>query len=154
MPNRNIQGAERRRVEGTSPRNMTTQKKSALFASVKPLASLSAAFLYLAEAGHDRLTINQAAFFLLVAAADARGAPLTLTELIEGTDGVLGKSIVNSYKALLEPHGRTKDFALGWITREPDPDDERRKYLRLTDKGKEVARAALMALGSNTYGED
>lgn len=156
MPNRRLQGAAlNNRAEGTSPLSMIEQKKSGLSASVKPLASLSAAFLYLAEAGHDRLTINQAAFFLLVAAADARGAPLTLTEVLEGTDGVLGKSIVNSYKALLEPHGRSpKDFALGWLTREPDLDDERRKYLRLTEKGREVAKAALMSLGSNTYGDE
>lgn len=134
---------------------VSTKKSSALFASVKPLASLSAALLYLAEAGHDRLTINQAAFFLLVAAADARGRPTTLTEVLEGTDGILGKSIVNSYKVLLEPHGaHPKDFALGWLSREPDPDDERRKYLRLTEKGKSVAKAAMLALGEANYGED
>jgi hypothetical protein len=135
--------------------NTPSKRKSELFASVKPLASLSAVLLYLAEAGHDRLTINQAAFFLLVAAADARGRPLTLTEIMEKTDGILGRSIVNSYKTLLEPHGRqAKDFALGWLTREPDPDDERQKFLRLTEKGKSVAKAALMALGEGAYGEE
>lgn len=132
----------------------TEQKSSELFAFVKPLASLSAALLYLAEAGHDRLTINQAAFFLLVAAADARGRPLTLTEILEGAEDVLGKSIANSYKSLLEPHGRTPhSFALGWVYREPDLDDERRKYLRLTPKGKDVAKAALLSLGEAAYQE-
>jgi len=129
--------------------------KKGLFASVGQLASLSGAFLFLAQEGHDRLTINQAAFFLLVAAADARGRPLTLTEIVEANDLALGKSIQNSYKVFLEPHGRSpKDFALGWLTREPDPDDERRKYLRLTDKGREIARAVLLASGRGNYKDD
>lgn len=153
MPNRRLEGRPLpKRVEG--PPLTEKKKNKELFASVKPLASLSAALLYLAEAGHDRLTINQAAFFLLVAAADARGRPLTLMELLESTEGVIGRSIQNSYKVLLDPHGREpKSFALGWLTREPDPDDERRKYLRLTEKGKSVARGALLALGHGNYGE-
>lgn len=136
------------------PVDNQVQKKSVLYPYVKPLAGLSAGLLYLAEAGHDRLTINQAAFFLLCAAADARGRPLTLMEIMESTDGALGRSIQNSYKALLEPHGRApKDFSLNWLYREPDPDDERRKFLRLTEKGRSVARAVLLAVGESPYGE-
>lgn len=147
------------RVAGEAPpaqgKAMPRSKRNALFASVKPLASLSAALLYMAEAGHDRLTINQTAFFLLAAAAHARGAPLTLTEILDLTDGVIGKSIVNSYKVLLEPHGASpKDFALGWLKRVPDPDDERRKYLHLTEKGQAVAQAVLLALGQSSYGDE
>jgi hypothetical protein len=122
-----------------------------IFALAKPLASLAAGILYFAEAGHDRLTINQAAFFLLAATADARGKPVTLTEIMEMSDGVIGRSIANSYKVLLEPS--RKDFALGWLVREPDPDDERRKYLRLTPKGRDAAKAALQAISKNILKE-
>lgn len=132
-----------------------TQKQKGLYEYVKPLAGLSAGMLYLAEAGHDRLTINQAAFFLLVAAADARGAPLTLQEILDTTDGIIGRSIQNSYKVLLEPYGwKPKDYALGWITREADPRDERRKYLRLTQKGREVAEALMLATGQVNVKKD
>lgn len=119
---------------------------------VRPLAGYSASMLYLAEAGNDRLTINQAAFFLLAAAADARGRPMTLSEIMEGTEGVLNRSVANTYKVLLD--GNSKDYrkiGLGWLEREPDPDDERRNYLRLTAKGREVAKAALLALGEQPY---
>jgi hypothetical protein len=130
------------------------KKHDELYAYVKDLASLSAALFYLAEAGNDRLTINQAAFFLIVAAAEARGVPVTLKEVMEATDGVLGQSIKNTYKVMLEAEGRQPktNSALGWLKRELDLDDERRKYLRLTPKGRSVAKAALLALGKSTYG--
>ena len=119
-----------------------------LYASVKDLASFSDAPLYLADAGNDRLTINQAAFFLLVSAAEARGTPRTLKEIMDAAEGVIGRSVQNTYKVLLEAKGRHPKTmtALGWLTRETDPDDERRKYLRLTPKGRRVAKAALRAL--------
>lgn len=155
MPNRRLEEGNFPDVKMGAMARPKDRRRGALYASVGPLASLSAAFLFLAQEGHDRLTINQAAFFLLVAAADARGRPLTLTEIMEAHDLELGKSIQNSYKVFLEPHGRSpKDFALGWLTREPDPDDERRKFLRLTPKGEEVAKAVLLASGRGDYEGD
>lgn len=152
MPNRRLEGANSPADKMRAMAQTKDRRRSELYASVGPLAGLSGALLFLALEGHDRLTINQAAFFFLVAAADARGRPLTLTEIMEDNDLALGKSIQNSYKVLLEPHGRNpKDFALGWLTREPDPDDERRKFLRLTDKGREIAKAALLASGRGNY---
>lgn len=125
----------------------TATKPDALFKSVSKLAGLSAFLLYLAEEGNDRLTINQAAFFLIVAAADARGVPQTMGEIMENGEGVLNQSLKTTYKVLLAPTPAYKGIGLGWITREPDPDDERRKYLRLTPKGKAVVDAALLATG-------
>lgn len=130
----------------------TTPKSAKLSAFVKPLASLSATMLYLAEAGNDRLTINQAAFFLIAAAADARGRPMTMTEIMEGADGIINPSVANTYKVLLEPNRKDyKAIGLGWLRREVDEDDERRKYLRLTEKGQSVVKAALLALGERPY---
>ena len=127
----------------------TPKTPDALSSLVKPLASLSASLMYLAEAGNDRLNINQAAFFLIAAAADARGVPLTLSEIMAATEGVLNRSLSNTYKVLLAPNNRDyKKIGLGWLMREPDPEDERRHYLRLTRTGQSVARAALLALGT------
>lgn len=128
-------------------RPLKASSVNALYKSVPELAGLSAFLLYLASAGNDRLTINQAAFFLIVAAADARGVPQTMGEIMENGEGVLNQSLKTTYKVLLAPTPAYKGIGLGWITREPDPDDERRKYLRLTPKGKAVVDAALLATG-------
>lgn len=132
-----------------APNPGTETRSPRLSAFVRPLSAFSASMLYLAKAGNDRLTINQAAFFLLAAAADARGVPMTLTEIMEGASDILNKSVANTYKVLLEPGNKDyRGIALGWLRREADPDDERKKYLRLTRKGADVARAALLALGT------
>lgn len=134
-------------------RPKTTTSSASLSTHVGELASASAFMLFLAEAGGDRLTISQAAFFMLAAAGDARGRPLTMTDLMEDAKGIIGPSVANTYKVLLEPT-KTHPIGLSWLKREPDPDDERRKYLRLTDKGRSVARAALLALGRSPYTQE
>jgi hypothetical protein len=139
-----ISSARRENEAATSSEGAKMKRVEGFFELGKQLASLSARILYLAEEGHERLTINQAAFFLMVATAEARGSPLTLQEILDSTEGVIGRSIQNSYKVLLEPRGRDpKEYALGWVSREADPDDERRKFLRLTQKGREVAATML-----------
>lgn len=125
----------------------TATKPDALFKSVSKLAGLSAFLLYLAEEGNDRLTINQGAFFIIAGAADLRGGPMTLAEIMERGDGILTQSLKNSYRVLLEP-SKHYTAGLGWLTREPDPEDERKKYLRLTPKGRNVTRAMLLAAGA------
>lgn len=129
-----------------------TKNDAGLSHFMPQLAGLSAALLYLSEEGNDRLTINQAAFFLLAGGADARGGPLTLSQIMERGEGILNPSLANTYKVLLEPN--RKDYnkiGLGWLTREADPDDERRKFLKLTPKGTRVLRATLLAMGHNSY---
>lgn len=144
MPQRGATLKSAKRREATI---IAAQKNNALFKSVNELAGLSAFLLYLADAGNDRLTINQAAFFLIAAASDARGVPLTMGEIMERGEGVLTQSLKTTYKVLLEPTPHYKNIGLGWLTREPDPDDERRKYLRLTPLGYDVAQAAILASG-------
>lgn len=127
---------------------MTKEKSGdGLYKSVGELGNLLAFLFYLADEGNDRLTINQAIFFLSVAASDLKGAPMTLTEIMERGEGVLTKSLKTTYKVLLPPTRGYSSIALGWIDREPDPDDERKKYLRLTAKGRKVIEAALLAAG-------
>lgn len=126
------------------------QKSDGLYKSVGKLAGLSAFLLYLAEEGNDRLTINQAAFFTIAAAADLRGAPMTLTEIMERGDGIVTKSLKTTYKVLLDPSPSYKSIGLGWLSREPDPADERKKYLRLTKKGRNVVKAMMLASGDLT----
>jgi hypothetical protein len=128
------------------------ESRGYLYQHATALGSLSATLLHFAKVGNDRLTINQVTFFLLAARADARGQALTLNELMEATEGVIGQSVKNTYKALLEPKGRNPKTttALGWLTRETDPNDERRKYLRLTPLGREIAEAAVLKFCQHT----
>lgn len=148
LPSADEQGVLNAMKEISTAEVLDGKKRAKPSSFVKPLAGLSATMLYLAQSGNDRLTINQAAFFLIAAAADARGRPMTVSEIMEGAEGILNPSLQNTYKVLLEPNRRDyKDIGLGWLEREPDPDDERRRYLRVTDKGWNVVRAALLALG-------
>ncbi len=112
-----------------------------------PLGRLSALTAYLAQAGNDRLNVNQLAFFLEAAVADIRGAPMTLSDIMKNNDGVLNRSLLNTYRVLLTGSGKDyKEIGLDWLRKEPHPDDERKNLLRLTDTGELVLRRALALL--------
>jgi DNA-binding MarR family transcriptional regulator len=115
-----------------------------LWKRVPELGGSSAFLLYLSQQGSDRLTLTQAAFFLLAATADAAGRPSTRTELF-ATHNITRGSIKNSYRQLLEP-SRMYPNALGWLTTETNPNDDRESFLRLTAEGKAVIVGALAAL--------
>lgn len=128
---------------GQRAEGRTTLKS--LWQRVGELGSSSAFLMFLAEAGSDRLTISQAAFFMLAAAADARGAPATRTQLLKASGADFRPSLRNSYRQLLQPT-RMYPNALGWLDTMPNPDDDREQFLCLTDEGKAVVEGALLAL--------
>lgn len=105
------------------------------------LKAVSRAFLIAAEEGHDRLTANQLLFFCTVAEADLKGSPLTLTEAKEVLGPAMNKSVHTSYKTFLVPRGDSSAHGIGWLDTEPDPRDMRRNYIRLTARGREIAKA-------------
>lgn len=117
----------------------------ALWKRVGELGASSAFLLYLADVGSDRLSLTQAAFFLLAATADAAGKPATRSALIQTYHDTFRGSIRNSYRQLLEPT-RLYPKALGWLETEENPMDSREQFLRLTDEGKAVIAGALLAL--------
>jgi hypothetical protein len=116
-----------------------------LWQRVPELAGSSAFLLYLSDVGSDRLSLTQAAFFLLAATADASGKPATRSELIQTYHENFRGSIRNSYRQLLGP-SRLYPKGLGWLSTEENPNDSREQFLRLTDEGKSVIAGALMAL--------
>jgi hypothetical protein len=116
-----------------------------LWKRVSELAASSAFLLYLADVASDRLSLTQAAFFMLAATADAAGRPATRTQLMQAHGERFGGSVRNTYRQLLEP-SRVFPKALSWLTTEENPDDSREQFLRLTDKGKNVIMGALHAL--------
>lgn len=129
-------------LEMSVGRNKSTE--GSLWKRVGVLAGSSAFLIYLAEAGSHRLSLNQLAFFMLAATADAAGKPATYSEIVANTDG-LTTGIKNSYRQLLET-SRAYPKALGWLHTESNPDDERESFLRLTPVGRAVIEGALLAL--------
>lgn len=119
--------------------------KEELWRHVGELATSSAMLLYLAGEGSDRLSLTQAAFFILAATADAAGKPATRSALLEAHMDAARGSIRNSYRQLMEP-SRVYPTALGWLEAEENPMDAREKVLRLTEEGKRVVEGVLLTL--------
>lgn len=116
-----------------------------LYKSVSALAAASALQLFLAEVGSKRLSVSQAAFFLLAAAADAKGTPMTTSQILEAAGEQLSDHIRTSYKVLLT-QSRRQEPGLGWLDRVENPDDNREKLLVLTPAGRKIAQAAVLAM--------
>lgn len=123
----------------------THDQSARLWAKLPELQASTAFMLYLAKVGSDRLSLTQAAFFMLAATADAAGRPATRSQLIHTHSVTFRGSIKNSYRQLLEPSGKYQT-ALGWLRTEPNPDDDREQFLRLTKAGKKVILCVLLAL--------
>lgn len=74
---------------------------------------------------------------------------MTLSEIMAKNEGVFNRSLFNTYRVLLVGSGKDyKKIGLGWLRKEPDPEDERKSYLRLTVAGTAVARNAIDSVGA------
>lgn len=89
-----------------------------------------------------RTSVRQLFAFLAVCHAEAMGHSILLSDIrnmeAENGESVVGQSIQQTFGMLLYPSDR-EPKALGWVRQEVDPDDKRRKFLKLTDKGHEIA---------------
>lgn len=119
-----------------------------LIEHVGELMSFSSGLLLLAEMGPDRMTAAQSTFFMYAGLADLYGRPATFTELREKLGPVMSRSLHTTYKLFLGDEGRDnkRAQALGWLYRETDPSDNRRKYLRLTKEGRFVMEKVVKAI--------
>lgn len=118
---------------------------------VGDLRSFSAALIELAEQAPERTTAAQMAFFLLAGMSDAVGKPATFTEIKDAVGPAINRSLHTTYKVFLDRVQRRSDTdvtraGLGWLTREEDKQDNRRKYLKLTPKGRAVISSLIETL--------
>lgn len=108
------------------------------------LRNFSTALIAAADLAPDRMTLSQLTFFLFAAMADIRGTPATFSDIRDTAGPRVRKSMHTTYKILLDG-SRRSDRAdtpgVGWLRREEDPLDNRRKFLRLTPKGRNVVQA-------------
>ena len=119
----------------------------------RDLRTFSQAVTYLAEQAPERTTAAQMAFFVVAGIADAMGKPRTFTEIQEELGPAINRSLHTTYKVFLDREQRRSDTevsrkGLGWLTREEDPDDNRRKYLKLTNKGHSILRELGLRISS------
>lgn len=95
-----------------------------------------------------RTSARQILAFCLVAMSHIRNQSITMADLIQqgGDDErgspLLGRSLERTFGLFLEPSKVFPD-ALSWVTQEIDPDDRRRKYLKLSDTGEKAVAAIL-----------
>jgi hypothetical protein len=82
---------------------------------------------------------------MIAAAADAKGVPVTRSQLLAASGAEFRPSLRNSYRALLSP-SRAYPHGLGWLDTEENPTDEREQFLVLSPKGRVIVETALMAL--------
>lgn len=118
-----------------------------LFKHAAELGSFSSALITLTDLLPERITLSQAAFFLLTAAADVAGQRPTFTEIKEVLGPAVGRSLHSTYRSLLTP-SKAVPYGAGLLERFENPDDNRQKILKLTPKG----RALMMELVESLEG--
>jgi len=102
-----------------------------------------------------RTSLRQVYAFALIVEANSLGRSVIVSDLkeIAGADKtgepIFGQSIGRSYQLLMEPTKRDLD-GLGWIKLETDEDDQRRKIVRLTDKGEAIANQIRRTIATAT----
>lgn len=124
----------------------TPTRASALQMFVGEFGRFSEAMLVLAEMAPERMTMAQGIFFVLTAAADLAGKQPTYTDIKDAVGDQLNRSLHTTYRILLEP-SRPFPKGLGWLKAETNPNDNRQKFLMLTDEGRKVMQALAYALG-------
>lgn len=112
--------------------------------SAADLELLVSALTVLAKAGHERMTVHQALFFLAAAYHDVMNQSVTVSRIREIYDP-LGRSVEKSSLQFLEPSKKNEE-ALGWLTQKIDEDDRRVRFLHLTDDGQDVVTAIIEAM--------
>lgn len=137
------------------PLRFTPPKESLMAVDLKSeawtFAKMSEALRFLALELPATSTLRQVLTFSMVLEKISMGHDTIIAEIRDqaGKDNkgmdLLGQSIGRSYQVFLEPTKRDPD-RLGWLTLETDEDDNRRKVLRLTAKGKAIALKVAKAL--------
>ena len=119
-------------------------------ADVKKLLTVFGA---LAEQLPERATVGQTSTFLAAAVHDMTGNPATLTDLKDTLGPRMGRSIHTTYQLFLDRDivrgDRPVVKGLGWLTQEGDRKDYRKKYLRLTPRGRSVVQMILEEFDGN-----
>lgn len=98
----------------------------------------------LADAVPPRTAIRQIEALFVIAYAHKMGRSVTLRDVVEAVDEEGGARALERSIHVFTAPSRVYPAALDWVEQVPDPDDRRKRYLRLTAKG-DSALAAMFA---------
>jgi hypothetical protein len=101
-----------------------------------------------ADMAPERMTMSQAIFFILAGTADLAGRDPTYSAIKHAVGDKINRSLNTTYRILLAP-SRLYPNGLGWLRQEPNPNDSREKFLRLTNSGRAVMKEVLNALNES-----
>lgn len=124
---------------------MSATKDDRLNRHIGDFANFSAAMIVLGEMAPERMTLSQGIFFVLTATAELAGKNPTYSDIKEAVGDQINRSLHTTYRVLLEP-SRAYPNGIGWLRQEPNPMDNRVKFLRMTPKGRRVMKEILAAL--------
>lgn len=135
----------------TLERTAPVVRKSPLANDVVALAQIGGVLELLAKSMPSRVSVRQAFAFLIMSERLAGGHDIIVSDLREigGTDAwgkqVFDASIGRSYQLFMDEPSRDYPEPLGWLRLETDPNDKRRKLLRMTDQGEAMAKKLVKA---------
>lgn len=118
-----------------------------LSTSADAFEHLAAVMQIIAEAVPARCSARQVLAFCIIVYANAKGQSVTLSQVREVAGEGLGQSIEKTIQMFFSPSKNQPD-ALGWLEQEVDEDDRRKKYLKLTARGRHVANEIARALAA------
>jgi hypothetical protein len=135
----------RRKVPPLEATTDEVMNKTYLFEHAAKLDGFMSAMAVMNTVVPARTTCRQLQVFAAIVAANAKGMRVTLSDLKEQSPETADGPRVNehlnrSYQMFLPPTPKDPE-ALGWITQVPDAQDGRKKYLILSQAGRDVAVA-------------
>ena len=120
-------------------------------------AALERAMRILSDAMPARASLRQGLAFVFVAYVNALGRNVTMTDLrdsfsqLDNGAETVGQSLAKSFSLFIDEEG---SGGLGWVKQEVDRADKRKKYLRLTASGADVANTFISHINTTDFHSD
>lgn len=114
-------------------------------------AAFERAMRILSDAMPARASLRQGLAFAFVAYVNALGRNVTMTDLrdsfsqLDNGAETVGQSLAKSFSLFID---EADSGGLGWVAQEVDRTDKRKKYLRLTATGADVANTFISHINS------
>lgn len=128
-----------------------------VWGKAKAFAALERATRTLSNAMPARTSLRQALAFIFVASRNSQGQRVTMTDIrdsfreLDIGSETNGQSLAKSFALFTD---EVEFGGLGWIAHEIDRNDKRKKYLRLTANGAEVANLIISHIHNTDFQND
>lgn len=136
---------------------MMLAKLHDISSKAQAFAAFERAMRILSDAMPARASLRQGLAFAFVAYVNALGRNVTMTDLrdsfsqLDNGAETVGQSLAKSFSLFIDEES---SGGLGWITQEVDRSDKRKKYLRLTATGADVANTFVSYINKTDFHND